>query len=731
MFSSAKKFPFYKQLDAMDCGVTCLRMIAKHYGRAYSLEFLREITHLDREGVSLLDISDAAEQIGLNTLAAQANIQRIAKQNIPLPFIAHWRQYHFVVVYQVDKNFIHVANPESSTMKLTYEEFLDGWKINDKNEGIILILEPTTSFYQRDNEDDSAKKSLAFLWMYLARYKWLMVQLVLGLFLVCTIHGVFPFFIESLVDVGIGNLDIQLIYLILGAQLLLFLSRIGVEYIRGWILLHIGTRTNINLISDFLSKIMRLPVRFFDTKMTGDIMRRIGDHERIEHFLTSTALNSLFSTVTLLIFGVILLWYNTLVFGIFAGATILYFVWIWLFLRRRRDLDYKRFDQMSQHQNQLLQIIDGIRDIKQHNAEQQKRWSWERIQAKIFHINLDYLALDQYQRAGASFINEGKNILIAVLCAKAVIDHQMTIGVMMAIQYIIGQLNSPIEQLVSLVLMTQDAKISLERLNEIHTHHIETNPAQQLNVMPDDGDLVFSNVSFRYGNQHTPLVLKNINLTIEKGKKTAIVGTSGSGKTTLVKLALGMYEPTEGNIRLGDVNLKMLQTRLWRSECGVVMQDGVVFSDTIAKNIGLGDEIIDKKRLLMATKVANIHQFIEALPLGYNTRIGSDGIGLSQGQRQRLLIARAIYKNPSYIFFDEATNSLDSYNESIIMDNVEQFFKGKTVISVAHRLSTVKNADKIVVIDEGEIVEQGTHEQLSALRGVYYFLVKNQLELGA
>jgi ATP-binding cassette, subfamily B, bacterial len=731
MFSSAKKFPFYKQLDAMDCGATCLRMVAKHYGRAYSLEFLREITHLDREGVSLLDISDAAEQIGLNTLAAQTSIQRLAKQNIPLPFIAHWRQHHFVVVYQIDKNYIHVANPESSTMKLTYEEFLDGWKINDKNEGILLILEPTTSFYQRTDDSENTQKSLSFIWMYLARYKWLMVQLVLGLLLGCTIHGVFPFFIESLVDVGIGNLDVPLIYLILGAQILLFLSRISVEYIRGWILLHIGTRTNINLISDFLSKIMRLPVRFFDTKMTGDIMRRIGDHERIEHFLTSTALNSLFSTVTLMIFGVILLWYNTLIFGIFAGATILYFVWIWLFLRRRRDLDYKRFDQMSQHQNQLLQIIDGIRDIKQHNAEQQKRWSWERIQAKIFHINLDYLALDQYQRAGTSFINEGKNILISILCAKAVIDHQMSLGVMMAIQYIIGQLNAPIEQLVSLVLMTQDAKISLERLNEIHTHHVEPNPAHQLNVMPDDGDIVFHNISFRYGNQHTPSVLKNVNLTIEKGKKTAIVGTSGSGKTTLVKLALGMYEPTEGNIRLGDVNLKMLQTRLWRSECGVVMQDGVVFSDTIAKNIGLGDEIIDKKRLLMATKVANIHQFIEALPLGYNTRIGSDGIGLSQGQRQRLLIARAIYKNPSYIFFDEATNSLDAYNESIIMDNVEQFFKGKTVISVAHRLSTVKNADKIVVINDGEIVEEGTHEQLSALRGMYYFLVKNQLELGA
>jgi ATP-binding cassette subfamily B protein len=648
-----------------------------------------------------------------------------------LPFIAHWREQHFVVVYQVEKNYIWIADPQSSKIKLTIEDFLDGWRINDQNEGIILLLEPTNSFYQQEDESETTQKSLSFIWMYFARYKWLILQLVLGLFLVCTIHAIFPFFIESLVDVGIGNLDVNLIYLILGAQTLLFLSRISVEYIRGWILLHIGTRTNISLISDFLSKIMRLPVRFFDTKMTGDIMRRIGDHERIEHFLTSTALSSLFSTMTLLIFGVILLWYNTKIFFIFAAATILYFVWIWLFLNRRRELDYKRFDQMSQHQNQLLQIIDGIRDIKQHNAERQKRWSWERVQAKIFHINIDYLALDQYQRAGTSFINEGKNILISVLCAKAVVDNQMTLGVMMAIQYIIGQLNAPIEQLVSLILMTQDAKISLERLNEIHAHHTEPTTSQQLNVMPDDGDIVFNNVSFRYGNQHTPLVVKNINLTIPKGKKTAIVGTSGSGKTTLVKLALGMYEPTEGAVRLGDVNLKIIQARLWRSECGVVMQDGIIFSDTIAKNIGLGDEVIDKKRLLIATKIANIQQFIENLPLGYNTRIGSDGIGLSQGQRQRLLIARAIYKNPSYIFFDEATNALDSYNESIIMENVEQFFKEKTVISVAHRLSTVKNADKIVVINDGEIVEEGTHEELSAIRGMYYFLVKNQLELGA
>jgi ATP-binding cassette, subfamily B, bacterial len=728
----SKNFPFYKQHDAMDCGATCLRMVSRHYGRYYSLEFLREITHIGKDGVALIDISDAAEKIGMNTLAAKVSWERLA-DGLPLPMIAHWRQQHFVVVYEITSTHVRIADPAAGKVKLTKEEFLDGWAsdiIEGEKNGIILLLETTPEFFDREG-DKVDKSGFRFLFTYLLRYKKLLIQLVVGLVLSSILQLVFPFLTQTIVDIGISNRDVSLIKLVLIAQVVLFISYMSVDFIRGWIMLHIGTRINISLVSDFLIKLMKLPPKYFDSKLTGDLLQRINDNHRVEQFLTSSVLSTAFSLINFFVFGVILFFYNVTIFMIYVFFTVIYLIWIILFLKKRKELDYKRFDQMSENSSNLIQMISGMNEIKLHNAEKQKRWQWERIQAKLYRVSINYLALEQRQRAGATFLREIKTIFITFIAVKAVIDGTLTIGQMVAIEYIIGQLNAPLDSLVSFIQMGQDAKISLERLNEIHKRESEEGKEERMNVLPENGDVYLENVSFQYGSVHTPMVLKNISLKIPKGQTVAVVGSSGSGKTTILKLLLNFYQPTEGFIKLSDVSLNNIQHRLWREKCGVVMQEGFIFSETIAKNIALGDEHIDKKKLLRAVKVANIQSYVEGLPLGYNTKIGDDGVGLSQGQKQRLLIARAVYKNPEYIFFDEATNALDAYNEKIIMENLNEFFKGKTVVIVAHRLSTVKHADNIVVLEKGEIIEQGNHEQLTRARGSYYSLVKNQLELGS
>ncbi len=725
-------FPFYKQLDASDCGAACLRMIARYHGRHYSLEYLRELSYLDREGASLMGIADAAEKIGLRTLGVKTSFTRLQNE-LPLPCIAHWKQNHFIVVYRIAHGKVYVADPAVGKVQLTEQEFLNDWisgVYQTEPQGILLLLEPTPEFYQREGERDD-RTGLGILWQYIRPYKSLVWQLMLGLLLGSIIQLAFPFLMQALVDKGVQVRNYNFVYLVLLAQGMLFLSQMAVEFIRGWILLHIGTRVNINLVSDFLIKLMRLPMSFFDAKMTGDLLQRIYDNERVERFLTSSSLLTLFSVFSLGVFSLVLLFYSPVIFSVFFIAAVLYFGWVLLFMQRRRSLDYRRFEQMAENQSALIQLVNGMQEIKLHNAERQKRWGWERIQAKLFRINVDYLATDQLQRAGAAFINEGKNILISFIAAKAVMDGHMTLGMMLAVQYIIGHANAPLEALVQFLLGAQEAKISLERMSEIHTKPDEK-PADAIRVttLPDNGDLWAENVSFRYGGPHDPLVLRNINLIVPERKVTAIVGSSGSGKTTLVKLLLNFYPPTEGTIRLGDTNLNHIEPALWRSQCGAVMQDGFLFSDTIARNIALGFDTIDQRQLIYAAKVANIHTFIESLPLSYNTRIGPDGVGLSQGQRQRILIARAVYKNPRYFFFDEATNALDAYNERLIMQNLRQVFENKTVVIVAHRLSTVRHADNIVVLEKGEIVEQGTHDELTIRRGTYYHLIKNQLELG-
>jgi len=725
-------FPFFKQLDIKDCGPACLLMIAKHYGRRYRLQTLRERSYIGREGVSLLGLSDAAESIGFKSLGVKITFRKLVEE-APLPCIVHWKQRHFIVVYKASKKFIYVSDPAYGLRKYTHDEFRKGW-VSDREKGeekgIALLLETTPDFYNYEGEKPD-KTKLSFLFSYIRPYKQLVVQVLLALLAGSLIQLIFPLLTQQIVDFGINNQDIGFIYLVLLAELFLFLGRMVVDFIRGWILLHLGTRINISLIADFLMKLMRLPIAFFDSKVIGDLMQRINDQKRIEYFLTVSSLNILFSVLNFLIFGIVLLIYNMTIFWLFFGGSVLYVLWVQVFMRQRRELDNRKFRKNSENQNVLIQLFSGMQEVKLNNIEKQKRWEWEHVQANLFRINVKSLALSQYQQAGATFINELKNILITVVAATAVIKGNMTLGMMLAVQYIIGQLNGPLDQMIGFFQRTQDARISLERLGEVQAMEDEEKEDEhKLYELPVEHDIAVNEVFFQYEGPHSPFVLENVSLKISESQVTAVVGVSGSGKTTLIKLLLGFYKPVKGEIRVGNIPLHAFHTRFWRSVCGVVMQDGFVFSDTIARNIAPGEENIDMKKLYSAIELANLGDLIGILPLGLNTKIGASGHGLSAGQVQRILIARAVYKEPEFLFFDEATNALDANNEKVIMNNLDAFFKGRTVVVVAHRLSTVKNANQIIVLDGGKIVERGSHSQLIALRNHYYNLVKNQLELG-
>jgi len=727
----SKSFPFFRQLDNKDCGPTCLRMVAKFHGKNFSREFLRDKASITRLGVTMAGIADAAEIIEMRTLGMRVSLESLITE-VPTPFIIPWRQKHFVVVYKTTKSKIYVADPAQGLLEYTHEDFLKAWTNTTDGTGFVLILEPNTNFYTLE-EDKSKKKGFSFLYPYIKPYKKLIYQLLIGLIVGITIQFITPFLMQSIVDTGVNTRNIPFIYLILIAQLVLFISQTLVRVFREWLLIHITNRFHIKMISDFLYKMLKLPINFFETRNTGEHLQRIQDHTRIQNFVSSSTFGMVYAIVLFVVFSFVLAFYNMKIFIVFLIGALLYVAWTLFFLKRRAELDFKRFDESSQSQTSLVQIINGVKEIKINNSQRKNRWKWEQIQISLFKTSISSLALAQYQSIGSGFINELKNIFITFLSATAVVNGDITLGMMLSIQYIVGQLNSPLSSFIGFIQVWQDAKISLERLMQVHTKKDEDElKDHKVKELPKKKDIIIKDLSFRYGGKSTPFVLKKINCILPEGKTTAIVGASGSGKTTLVKLLLKFHQPTKGSILISSDNLNNIHNDYWRMNCGAVMQDTFIFNDTIAGNISESEqnEIIDKEKLKSASFISNIEGFIEKLPNKYNTELGTSGIRLSGGQEQRLMIARAVYKNPFFVFFDEATSALDANNEKVIMENLNGFIKNRTSVIVAHRLSTVKNADNIIVLEDGEIVEQGNHEALTAKRGKYYELVKKQLELG-
>lgn len=730
-----KKIHYIKQYDSMKCGIACLQMICAYHGRTFCQDYLSNICFATTEGVSLLGIRDAAVKIGLYTISGRLTIDELSSAT--LPCILHWNQNHFVVLYKVKKERkFYVADPGKGLITYTTDEFKQHWiemEQGKERKGIAMFLEPTQAFYENSGEYESrTDKPFKFLFGYIKQYHKYFFQIILGLFVGSLLQLALPFLTQNIVDIGIKNKDIGFIWLILIGQLVITLSRTSVDFIRRWLLLHISMRINISLVSDFFIKLLQLPMSFFDTKLMGDLMQRIGDHSRVNSFLTQQTLNVAFSLISFAVFSCVLLVYNRLIFLIFLIGSILYGGWMALFLRRRKVIDYELFEQQAANNNKTYQFLTSMQEIKLQDCEQRRRWEWEDVQADLFHIQMKSLKLQQTQEAGSIFINELKNIIITVVSATAVINGSLTLGMMLAVQYIIGQLNSPIEQLMHFIYSIQDVKISLERINEIHKKDNEEDFNRSRTDFDNESrDIELSNIDFKYDPHALSKTIEGVNIHIPEGKITAIVGASGSGKTTLIKLMLGYYPVMSGEITIAGHNISEYNLKWWRRQCGVVMQDGVIFSESIARNIAVDDGEIDEERLEMAAEIANVKDFVMALPLKFNTNIGRDGMGLSQGQKQRILIARAVYKNPKFIFLDEATNSLDASNERAIVENLDKFYKGKTVVVVAHRLSTVKNADQIIVLDKGKVVETGNHKSLTAKRGAYYNLVKNQLELGS
>lgn len=725
------KFPFYRQLDYRDCGPTCLRMIAKFHGKTFSREFLRDKAGITRIGVNMAGIADAAEAIEMRTLGMRISLESLINE-APTPFIVPWRQKHFVVVYKTYKTKIYVADPAQGLLEYSHQNFLEAWTNTSDKTGFVLLLEPNTNFYTQE-EDKTKTKGFSFLIPYLLPYKRIIYQLFLGLIVGIIIQFLLPFLMQSVVDIGVNNRDIPFIYLILIAQLVLFVTQTLVNIFREWLMLHINGRFHIKMVSDFLYKMLKLPVNFFDTRNTGEHLQRVTDLSRIQAFISSSSFNMIYSIVLFVVFGFVLAFYSFKIFLVFIIGAILYVGWTFFFLKKRAELDFRRFDEMSQSQTSLVQIINGVREIKVNNSQRKNRWKWEQVQISLFKTSMSGLKLAQYQSIGSNFINELKNIIITFLSATAVVKGEITLGMMLSIQYIVGQLNSPLGNFISFVQLWQDAKISLERLWQVHSIDDEDEFIQnKTKELPKNKTIYIKNLSFKYGSKSSPTVLKNLSFEIPEGKTIAIVGASGSGKTTLIKLLLKFYEPTEGSIYIGQTKLKDINNDFWRMNCGAVLQETFIFNDSIAGNISESEqnEIIDKEKLRQASFISNIQEFVDRLPNKYNTELGTSGIRLSGGQEQRLMIARAVYKNPTFVFFDEATSSLDANNEKVIMENLNNFISGKTSVIVAHRLSTVKNADNIIVLENGEIVEQGTHAALTAMKGKYYELVKNQLELG-
>lgn len=735
MINILKRFPHYRQHNASDCGPTSLRMVAKFYGKNYSTEMLRRHCHISRGGVNMLGISKGAQYIGFDTLGVKMSFEELAEKSV-FPCILHWNQNHFVVCYGIERHKyggykVHISDPASQRLTYTREEFEGYWIGPHAGKGalgVALMLEPGENFGKVADDCGSNTRSMLSFARYFTPYRSMIGQLLLAMLAGSLIQMVLPFLSQAMVDGGINGRNLNVITLILLAQLGFFVATLSLDYIRSWIMLHMNSRIDIQLIADFLIKLTAMPLQFFDSRMTGDILQRIGDHGRIKNFLLSSSMRIVFSLVNFVVFLVILACYNMRVLTIFIIGNALYVAWISFFMRYRRELDIKRFSLSAQEQSKMIQLVQGMQDIKLNNCERQKRWEWERIQVKLFRIGLKGLRIGQMQQSGSVFFTQTTHILIYYMAARSVADGSMTLGMMMSLTYIIGQVSAPISEFIGFAQSFQDAKISLERLNEIHSQDDEeTDIDTKLPSLPVERGIEIRDLSFSYNGSEHELALKNISLSIPAHQVTAIVGASGCGKTTLIKLLQGFYEPTRGSIKVGGTQLSDINPHTWRAATGSVMQDSFIFSDTIANNISVNSDETDKERMLMAARMARIDDFVKSLPLGYDTVIGMEGKGVSQGQRQRILMARAIYKNPQYIFLDEATNALDATNEAGIMQNLRNFYKGRTVVVSAHRLSTIRDADKIVVMDGGSIVEQGRHESLLKKKGKYYELIRHQM----
>lgn len=737
LFFKDSRPPLFIQHDTVDCGPTCLQMISAYYGKLYSLDKLKSLCSITKAGVSLLGISVAAENIGFHATGLKMPVNNL-EHDIRLPCIIYWNQKHFVVLYKIRRYkkmlFFFIADPMNGYLKYNESEFCNCW-CNDPTtkEGILLTLEPTPSFdigVDDYLEKNSRLQKFKFISTYLKPYRGYFAQLGIGLLVSSFLVFILPFLTQGIIDFGVNDKNIRLIYLILIAQLFIVIGKTSIEFIRGWILLHLGTRINISLISDYLAKLMNLPIAYFDSKNTGDILQRISDHHRIQDFLTNSSLNAVFSILNILILGAVLLLYNKIVFFIFIIGSFFYVVWTCFFMKRRAYIDNKNFAQNSANQSNLIQMITGMQEIKLNTCEQQQRWTWENIQANIFQLRIKGLTIAQYQESGGILSNEIKNLIITAYVATLVVAGDLTIGAMLTIQYIIGLINSPIDQLVIILRQYQDAQLSLNRLQNIYDLKDEIPKDKEfIRDIPQNADIKVENLCFKYDPLEMDNTLSYLNFTIPFGKKTAIVGLSGSGKTTLLKMLLGFYTPTEGCIRVGDIDLKDLDIREWRKKCGTVMQDGYIFSNTVEYNIAPGAEVINPESLKLSAEISNIDNLISSFPLGYLTKIGVDGRGLSQGQKQRILIARAIYKDSNYLFLDEATNALDANNEKEIINKLDAFLEAKTSVIIAHRLSTVKNADQIIVLNGGRIAEKGDHQSLIKNKGIYYNLIKNQLDI--
>lgn len=722
-----KKFPCDRQLDMMDCGPACLKMVARYYGKFYSMQFLRDKCGITREGVSLLDMGYAAESIGLHTLSVRVALKDLINK-IPLPCILHWQNSHFVVLYSITKRKAFVSDPAKGLVTYTHQQFLDGWIKPNSDQGVVMALEPMADFSQLEEAEKKQRtktfqSTLAYFLPYKTNFATIGIVMLLSTFL----QAILPFISKAVIDVGIQTRDIDFINMVLIANVMIILSMTMSNVVRDWILMHIASRVNISLISDYLIKLMKLPVTFFENKMVGDILQRANDHERIRSFVMNNSLNLIFSAITFLVFAIILLIYNAIIFYIFLAGSFFYVAWIMIFLRIRKKLDWEYFELISKNQSYWVETVESIQEIKVNNYERPRRWRWETIQAKLYRVNLRVLSVNNAQGLGAQFIESVKNLIITFYCARAVISGDITFGVMISTQFIIGMLNGPIVQLVGFVQSFQYAKISFLRLNEVHQLADEDELMGNDPIsLPLEKSLHVKNVSFQY-TPNGSLVLKNVNLSIPEGKITAIVGNSGCGKSTLLKVLLRLYQPSYGEIYIGNMHINNVSLRQWREKCGVVLQDGKVFNDTVIRNIVLGDGDVDHQRLKEAVQIANISDDIEQLPLGYQTMLGEQGKGLSGGQKQRLLIARALYKNPDYLFLDEATNALDAINEQKIVRALNDASVGRTVLVIAHRLSTIRNADQIVVMKGGMVVEIGTHNSLMALKRFYYELVSSQI----